>query len=194
MAPSPPPRPRSSTPEPLEPVEIEDMRRKVLAMGWVDSPKGKEQTFSREQELAEMAGDLLIHGQLALTIHQLLRITHPAALPQPSQLHAQAETIAHLIQQRDFLVKRSMEEHERWESEREGWARAAHALILQGHRDSAHAEKDDSVASQYALVITDASTQRLQEFERTNNLLQTDKKILQQKVSCVCLRICTKLI
>ncbi|KAF8512126.1 hypothetical protein JB92DRAFT_3117444 [Gautieria morchelliformis] len=164
---SPPPCPRTSTPEPLEPVEIEDMRRRVLDMGWGDLSRGNEKAGSSEKELADM----------------LLRITHPAALPQPSQLHAQAETISNLIQQRDFLVTRSMEEHERWESEKEGWARAAHALIIQGRREFSQAEKDDSVAAQYAHVTTDASTQRLQEFERANSTLQSDKKMLQQKLS-----------
>ncbi|KAF8589610.1 hypothetical protein K439DRAFT_1628609, partial [Ramaria rubella] len=113
----------------------------------------------------------------------LMRLTHPASLPQPSQLHAQAETIAHLIQQRDFLVNRSIEEHERWESERESWARAAQALIIQGRRESARVEKDDATAAQYALVTADASTQRMQEFERANSTLQSDKKILQQKLA-----------
>jgi MarR-like DNA-binding transcriptional regulator SgrR of sgrS sRNA len=115
-----------------------------------------------------------------LTIYQLLRITHPAALPQPSQLHAQAETISNLIQQRDFLVTRSMEEHERWESEKEGWARAAHALIVQGRREQA--EKEGTLAALYSHLNTDASAQRLQEFERANSTLQSDKKMLQQKV------------
>lgn len=113
---------------------------------------------------------------------QLLRITHPASLPQPSQLHAQAETIAHLIQQRDFLVNRSIEERERWDSEKDGWARAAQALIIRGRRESAQVENDEAVAAQYALVTADASTRRMQEFERANAALQNDKKNLQQKV------------
>ena len=75
-----------------------------------------------------------------------------------------------------------MEEHERWESEKEGWTRAAHALIIQGRREAAQAEKEDLVVAQYSLVTADASTQRLHEFERANNALQSDKKILQQKV------------
>jgi len=113
---------------------------------------------------------------------QLLRLTHPASLPQPSQLHAQAETIAHLIQQRDFLVQRSIEEHERWDSEKDGWARVAQALITQGRREHAQSERDEALAAQYSLVTADASTRRMKEFERANATLQNDKKNLQQKV------------
>lgn len=78
-----------------------------------------------------------------------------------------------------------MEEHERWESEKEGWARAAHALIIQGRREYANVENEDAVAPQYALVTADASSKRLQEFERANSALQNDKKSLQQKVRWV---------
>ncbi|KAF8509366.1 hypothetical protein BU17DRAFT_6384, partial [Hysterangium stoloniferum] len=163
---TPPPRPRSNTPEPLEPAEIEEMRRKVISMGWGDVAKGKQNTGPREQELADM----------------LLRLTHPASLPQASQLHAQAETIANLIQQRDFLVKRSMEERERWDSEKESWARAAQALILQGRKEMMQVEKDESIVAQYSGITADGSTQRMQEFERVNATLQNDKKLLQQKV------------
>lgn len=54
--PSPPARQKSPTPEPLELVEIEEMRKKVVAMGWADSSKGKEKARSREDELAMMVG------------------------------------------------------------------------------------------------------------------------------------------
>ncbi|KIJ57285.1 hypothetical protein M422DRAFT_40768 [Sphaerobolus stellatus SS14] len=166
-SPTPPPRAKSATPEPLEPAEIDEMRRKVISMGWGDSSKGKEKANSREEELANM----------------LLRITHPAALPQPSQLHAQAETIANLIQQRDFLVHRSMEEHERWESDRESWARAAQALILQGRREAAHWEGLDHAAMQYGHGGIDAPAHRMQEYERINAAVQSEKKLLQQKLN-----------
>jgi hypothetical protein len=113
----------------------------------------------------------------------LLRITHPAALPQPSQLHAQAETISNLIQQRDFLVQRSIEENERWESEREGWARAAQALILQGRREAAQWETHEHGGGHYPHIAVDPPAHRLQEYERANAALQSEKKQLQQKVS-----------
>jgi hypothetical protein len=76
-----------------------------------------------------------------------------------------------------------MEERERWNSDKESWARAAHALILQGRKEVLQAEEDDNMVAQYSGVTADASTQRIQEFERANTALQNDKKLLQQKVN-----------
>ncbi|GJJ11417.1 hypothetical protein Clacol_005650 [Clathrus columnatus] len=162
---TPPPSPKSSTPEPLELAEIEDMRKRVMSMGYGESSKGKEKATSKEQELADM----------------LLKLTHPAALPQPSQLHAQAETIANLIQQREFLIQRSADERELWDAERESWARAAQALLMRGRKEMTLVDKEDVSTSQYA--ISDISSQRLQVSERINAQLYNEKKILQQKLT-----------
>jgi hypothetical protein len=87
-----------------------------------------------------------------------------------------------LIQQRDFILERSIEEQGRWESEREGWARAAQALIIQNRREAAHWDSHDNIVAQYAQMTPDMAIQRLHDFERANAALQTDKKALQQKV------------
>jgi hypothetical protein len=59
-----------------------------------------------------------------------------------TQLVRQAETIAGLATQRDFLVAQAEEERERWESEKDGWARMAEALIAQRNRTGHNAAKD----------------------------------------------------
>lgn len=54
---SPSPILKSSTPEltePLELAEIEEMRKRVMSMGYGDLSKGKEKVTLREQELADM--------------------------------------------------------------------------------------------------------------------------------------------
>lgn len=54
----------------------------------------------------------------------------------PSQLERQAETIANLTTHRDFLAEQMEEERERWQAEREGWDRAAEALLSQRNKPS----------------------------------------------------------
>lgn len=49
----------------------------------------------------------------------------------PTQLHRQAETIANLTAQRDYIVREMEEERERWRAEREVWDRTAEALLSQ---------------------------------------------------------------
>lgn len=72
---------------------------------------------------------------------QVLRLTESTLLDS-TQLVRQAETIAGLAFQRDFLVVQAEEERERWESEKEGWARMAEALIAQRNHTGHNAAKD----------------------------------------------------
>jgi hypothetical protein len=55
--------------------------------------------------------------------------------PLPQQLIAQAETISLLNQQRDLLALRSMQEHERWDAEKDQWMRMIAALAERALRD-----------------------------------------------------------
>lgn len=82
-------------------------------------------------------------------------------------------------------MKRSLEERERWEAEKESWARVAQALIAQGRREAAHWEARDSIAAHYGMVTADAATHRIQEYERVNSAQQNEKKMLQQKVGLI---------
>jgi hypothetical protein len=72
---SPTPRQKSPTPEPLAPAEIEEMRKKVFAMGWGDSSKGKEKAASREDELAVMVS----HKSVSLLGSALTYLPAPTA-------------------------------------------------------------------------------------------------------------------
>lgn len=60
--------------------------------------------------------------------------------PNPSsvQLLRQADVIAGLKEQRDFLIREADRERERWTAEREGWDRQAEALIAQRALGSAN--------------------------------------------------------
>lgn len=72
---------------------------------------------------------------------QVLRLTESTLLDS-TQLVRQAETIAGLTVQRDFLAEQAEEERERWESEKDGWARMAEALIAQRNKTGNNAAKD----------------------------------------------------
>lgn len=54
------------------------------------------------------------------------------------QLLHQAEIIASLTEQRNFLIREAELQRERWNSEREGWDRQAEALIAQRALGSAN--------------------------------------------------------
>ena len=62
-----------------------------------------------------------------------MRLTDPLPVD-PTQLERQANTIAELRTQRDFIARQAQEERERWHSERENWDRTAEALISQRNR------------------------------------------------------------
>lgn len=49
----------------------------------------------------------------------------------PAQLARQAETIAALVAQRDYVLRQAAEDRERWKYERETWDRTAEALLAQ---------------------------------------------------------------
>lgn len=51
------------------------------------------------------------------------------------QLLHQADVIASLAEQRDFLIRDAQEQRERWRTERAGWDREAEALIAQAQRN-----------------------------------------------------------
>ena len=105
--------PRAQTPEPIGPEVVEPMHKRALQLKETLS-KGKGKETVLEHELIDM----------------VLRGTSYAIQLQ-SQLHDQAESIALLIRQRQFLLDRQDEERELWKVEREGWDRTAEALLCQ---------------------------------------------------------------
>lgn len=72
---------------------------------------------------------------------QVLRLTGSTLLD-PTQLTRQADAISWLTSQRDFLLKQAEEERERWESEKDGWARMAEALISRRNKPGTATIKD----------------------------------------------------
>jgi hypothetical protein len=51
--------------------------------------------------------------------------------------------IAGLTEQRNYLVQQSEEQRSRWESEKDGWARMAEALIAQRNKGGHTAARDE---------------------------------------------------
>ncbi|KAJ7624964.1 hypothetical protein DFH06DRAFT_1142299 [Mycena polygramma] len=115
-----PPRERiSSSPvvETLPAHDIAQMRARALQMGL--NSEDVIQPTPRERELFDM----------------VLRLTNPNLVSlDPSQLVHQAEAIADLVHQRDYLARRVEEERSRWESEKEGWDRISEALLVRRSR------------------------------------------------------------
>lgn len=134
---SPPPRevpPTSPAAEILQEHDIAQMRATALQMG-LGNEEGTEAT-PRERELFDMVPILFYSLSWACYMNlQVLRLTNPN-LPtsDSSQLLRQADTIAGLVQQRDYLTRRVEEERSRWESEKESWDRISEALIIQRNR------------------------------------------------------------
>jgi hypothetical protein len=62
--------------------------------------------------------------------------------PDPGQLLRQAETIAELSDQRNYLMQQVEEERTRWESEKDGWARMAEALIASRNKGGNSAARE----------------------------------------------------
>ncbi|KAF8178021.1 hypothetical protein BJ912DRAFT_826972, partial [Pholiota molesta] len=108
---------QAAAPDPLSEADVLAMRQRLAQMVlrqngsiWV----ADSNLSSREKELVDM----------------VLRLT--ATLPMDTtQLHRQAETIANLTTQRDYIVREMEEERERWRAEREVWDRTAEALLAQ---------------------------------------------------------------
>src|SRR6267154_1135234 len=63
--------------------------------------------------------------------------------PDPEQVIRQAELISCLIDQRDMFVRQAEEQRLRWNSEKDGWARMAEALIAQQAKHRSAADKDE---------------------------------------------------
>ena len=65
------------------------------------------------------------------------------ARPDPDQFLRQAEMISALIQQRDLLLHQVEEQRLRWNSEKDGWARMAEALLAQQAKNRSNSERDE---------------------------------------------------
>lgn len=76
------------------------------------------------------------------TFPQVLRLTS-AVWPDPDQLLRQADTISSLIQQRDLLLHQAEEQRLRWNSEQDGWARMAEALLAQQAKNRLNLDSDE---------------------------------------------------
>ncbi|THH07928.1 hypothetical protein EW146_g9159 [Bondarzewia mesenterica] len=133
--------PPSASPEPLNLAEIESIKKALPGDPRIESLEA--------QHLSKRKG--------------VIRLTS-FDIPQPAQLHAQAETIHGLTRQREYLTKVFADERARWEAERDNFSREAEALIARRSRGG-------------------ESTYREEELERQILTLDADNKSLRQKIS-----------
>ncbi|KAG2741982.1 hypothetical protein P692DRAFT_201796157 [Suillus brevipes Sb2] len=84
-----------------------------------------------------------------------------AVHPDPEQVIRQAELISCLIDQRDMLVRQAEEQRLRWNSEKDGWARMAEALIAQQAKHRNSSDKDEELERQHAITEADNRSLRL---------------------------------
>ncbi|KAH0840376.1 hypothetical protein J3R83DRAFT_1406 [Lanmaoa asiatica] len=146
------PRTESASPESLPESDIIQMRRKVVEMRHID--KDDAQLTPREKELAEM----------------VLRLT-AVVRQDPNQLLRQADMISALTQQRDLLLHQAEEQRLRWNSEKDGWARMAEALLAQQAKSRLNTERDEDFER---IQATDTDNKSLrQRLNETQSRLQT---------------------
>ena len=69
-----------------------------------------------------------------------------------AQLVEQAQAIAHLARQREFLLQRSIQDRARWNAEREAWDTIAHTLLIQ--RYASQAQNRGEVSIWYLTLFT----------------------------------------
>lgn len=94
--------------------------------------------------------------------------------PDPEQIIRQAEIISCLIDQRDMLVRQAEEQKLRWNSEKDGWARMAEALIVQQAKHRSSSDKDEELERQHAITEADNRSlrQRLHETQSRLSILE----------------------
>lgn len=94
--------------------------------------------------------------------------------PDPEQIIRQAEIISCLIDQRDMLVRQAEEQRLRWNSEKDGWARMAEALITQQAKHKSSSDKDEELERQHAITEADNRSlrQRLHETQSRLSILE----------------------
>ncbi|KZT29515.1 hypothetical protein NEOLEDRAFT_1056832, partial [Neolentinus lepideus HHB14362 ss-1] len=107
--------------------------------------------------------------------HQVLRLTSVEP-PDPSQIVRQAETIAQLTRQRDFLIRQAEDARERWDAEKEGWNRMAEALIAHHAKSDHSTYRDEELVHQVASLDADNRSlrQKLQDSQNRNTQLQNE--------------------
>ncbi|TFK46968.1 hypothetical protein OE88DRAFT_843394 [Heliocybe sulcata] len=119
---------RNPSPEPVDEGEFQALKERIKKLGLLATDAAD--LSPRENELARIA----------------IRLTSVEP-PNPSQIVRQAETIAQLIRQRDFLIRQAEEARARWDAEREGWNRKAEALIAQHARNAPSTYRDEVSAA-----------------------------------------------
>ncbi|KZV89207.1 hypothetical protein EXIGLDRAFT_838683 [Exidia glandulosa HHB12029] len=93
-----------------------------------------------------------------------------------TQVASQAETIANLTTQQDFLVARAIADKERWDAERETFERTTEALVLHGKKNGGHTHRVDDLeaAFEHAKQENNRLAERL-EAEQARNWVLTDQ-------------------
>ncbi|TFY71973.1 hypothetical protein EVG20_g1012 [Dentipellis fragilis] len=119
---------------PSDSAQVEAMRKRAVELSLL----GKISLSPKEKELVVM----------------VLRLTS-SSIPDTAQIMAQAETIADLTQQRDFLCRTFEEERARWEVEKQSFDRTAEALIGKRSRGGDATYREEELERQIAMLDSD---------------------------------------
>ncbi|KAL0070281.1 hypothetical protein AAF712_002773 [Marasmius tenuissimus] len=155
---------RSGSPEPLQEEELNSYRNRIREMGLLSG--ASDMVSPREKELSEMV---------------LRLIEAPRA--DSTQLERQATLISQLTAQRDFLTQIIADERARMESERDGWERAAEALIAQHQRSgkNVYPSRQDELERQCLLYVQDNAELRSREHETRARLSALEGELYRLK-------------
>ncbi|TCD65972.1 hypothetical protein EIP91_001964 [Steccherinum ochraceum] len=137
-------------------------------------------TRSRLQELGLLGSDSTPAASMTSREKELLDMILSMTAPQPDgyadQLSAQAETISGLIQQRSFLIQQRVEDHTRWDAERQSWQRTTEVLSSQRRAPADPSAVDEETQRKMALSDSDikALKVKLAEAQQRTALLETE--------------------
>ncbi|KAG1730007.1 hypothetical protein EDB19DRAFT_1741870 [Suillus lakei] len=143
-----PPRPKTTSPMPQNDADLQEVRMNITNI---------QDVGGGEKELP----DIVVKQTDAMH-------------PDPEQVIRQAEIISCLIDQRDMLVRQAEEQRLRWNSEKDGWARMAEALIAQQAKHKSSPDKDEDLERQHAITEADNRSlrQRLHETQSRLSILE----------------------
>ncbi|KAF5321070.1 hypothetical protein D9619_000134 [Psilocybe cf. subviscida] len=153
--------PRGASPEPVSETEALGIRRRLQEMGlW--RPAATDNLSSREKELVDM----------------ITRLVDPLPID-PAQLSRQAETIAALIAQRDYVLRQAADDRERWKYERETWDRTAEALLTQKASAPTKVEETNTRERQIHDMEMRSLENKLAEARRRQTALESELRTLK---------------
>ncbi|KAK7056278.1 hypothetical protein VNI00_002831 [Paramarasmius palmivorus] len=145
-------------------------------------PLSDDEVAQFRARIAEIGLEMPADGSMSVREKELLQmVTRLIEAPRPnsSQLEQQANAISELLAQRDYMTQQIVDERTRMESEREGFERAAEALIRQRNTKHVYPARYEEQETQIRLTCLEAELCKLkplllmQPFPSINTLAHT---------------------